>query len=368
MALWLGLSFPKSLDISKAIDKAAGAEREVIGRYIVPADSDAGNAGKVIRSVGAAGGFGGNITADRDGTAITAPATDVAKQWSGWGTALKPAWEPIILARKPLSEKNVAANVLKHGTGGLNIDGSRIGNETIEVGLSLAHRGGKYGAGTGGRGTNEVSTHQGRWPANVLLSHADGCELIGVKKVKSTSVDGKDVIVRRSGVHAEAKGHQTVGREQPSVKGYADADGKETVEDWRCIEDCPVRLLDKQSGKLPAGRFSAKSKRGLGYMGAEVSEDSGPARSTGDSGGASRFFYCAKASRSERGEGNNHPTVKPIALMRYLIRLVTPPGGLLLDPFCGSGTTLVAAAREGVDAIGIDKTPEYVTTARKRLE
>jgi len=233
---------------------------------------------------------------------VTAPATDAAKRWDGWGTALKPAYEPVILARKPL-DGTVAETVLKWGCGGLNIEGCRIGTDPIS-----AHGGGQprdriYGGGKGlpaiERGSNP---HTGRWPANLL------------------------------------------------------------------IDEVAADLLDLQSGILksganPARRGSAKFKTCYGeFKGQEsCTVHRGP-----NSGGASRFFYCTKASKAERS-GSKHPTVKPLDLMRYLCRLVTPPGGLILDPFMGSGSTAVAAVQEGFHIIGFEIDPGYHADACRRL-
>lgn len=312
---WLyGSGFPKSLDVSKAIDKAAGAEREVVGRrtdgrYAYGFD---GNAARPT------GGRIGTEDAERIGGfvnekgVITAPATDAARQWQGWGTALKPAWEPIILARKPLVG-TVAANVLAHGTGALNIDGCRIGladGEVVHAPQSdPSKRAGEVGRDLGFTGNDpeafrksqresiERTNTLGRWPANVAL------------------------------------------------------------------DEEAAAMLDEQSGEGKSqGRRVAAPKIGFG-MKAQPEVETG----YGDSGGASRFFYTAKASRRERGEGNTHPTVKPLSLMRWLAKLVTPPGGVILDPFAGSGTTLLAAQAEGFDAVGIEREAEYVEIIKKRL-
>lgn len=265
-----------------------------------------------------------------------------AKEWDGWATALKPAHEPIIVARKPLSvggrRATVATNVLTHGTGAMNIDASRIGfaSAADEAETKTKNRHGDFGSDTGsayiyGDFSSVVPVNYsapGRWPANVILGHHRECE-------------------------------------------------------QDCHPDCPVPELDKQSGvsKSTGGRTVNISKtseiygggNGLGQdlSAVEVQGDPG----FGDVGGASRFFYCAKASKSERntdlppGNRNTHPTVKPVKLMEYLVRLVTPAGGTVLDPYMGSGTTLVAAARLGFDSIGIDRDDdnEYLPIARMRL-
>ena len=308
---WLyGSGFPKSHDVSKAIDKAAGAEREVIGSKI-------GQPGYHLSGKGEAGpAYGSNLqqlTAEQREAAatITAPATPEARQWSGHGTALKPAFEPIVLARKPLAEKTVARNVLAHGTGAINVDACRIGTEG--GGTHCANRDGSgkcrghdnAGRSTSGETFHGPNTSSGRWPANVLLDH-----------------------------HAAA---------------------------W----------VDEQSGHLPAG--SRPAKRGpdaaRAVYGAFAGQD-GLEATRLDSGGASRFFYTAKAPKSERPnvDGVQHPTVKPLKIMRWLIRLVTPPGGTVLDPFAGSGTTIEAALIEGFNPVGIEMETDYLPLIQHRID
>ena len=271
--MWLyGSGFPKSLNVSKAIDKAA-------------------------------------------------PATPEAQQWEGWGTQLKPAHEPIVMARKPF-KGTVAKNVLEHGTGALNIDASRIDyhGEKPNVGGRGAHgRGEGYGFkpmdevkrtnrkpredGFWGKGGyknegNDIATANpnGRWPANIIH-------------------DGSDEVVSLFPT-SNHKGH------------------------------APVK-----SKANPFGGVNDSPRQEIHF----------------DSGSAARFFYCAKASKAERGEGNNHPTVKPVKLMEYLVRLVTPPGGVVLDPFLGSGTTGVAAIRLGFNFIGIEREADYIPIAEARM-
>lgn len=200
----------------------------------------------------------------------------------------------------------------------------------------------------------------------------------------TTSIHGEDVAVRRTGAHADAGGHQAIGREQP-VRGYADADGKESVEDWRCADGCAVAELDRQSGTTTSGAMKREVPAYDGESNtAFLRGRSGPSNQHGDSGGASRFFntfepdldeapffYCAKASRSDRNEGceevgNKHVTVKPNKLMRHLCKLVTPPGGVVLDCFFGSGSTGKAAIQEGFRVIGIEQDADSVATARAR--
>jgi site-specific DNA-methyltransferase (adenine-specific) len=326
--MWVyGSGFPKSHDVSKAIDKAAGAER---GRSTVRSKSVSTcyaqdewtrlNAGTVL-----------------DPKAITQEAA----QWSGWGTALKPAWEPIIVARKPLCG-TVAENVLTHGTGGINVDGCRVGANGDKL--------------NGGR----VSTKNEGWD----------------RPWKHDAKAVADCIAR--GTAAVEKAEQ-LGRWPANLIH----DGSEEV----------VGLFPERDG----GAFPAA--RGCNAVYGKVSGGSGRVGPMADSGSAARFFYCAKASKADRDEGcdglgergnnrygewqgttdhapktkdhnksrNHHPTVKPTALMRYLCRLVTPPGGVVLDPFTGSGSTGKAAVCEGFDFVGIEREAEYVEIARARI-
>ena len=291
--MWVyGSGFPKSLNIGKAIDKQAGAEREVVG--INP------NVVRISKEVGGSD-FGGFTKAD---ATITAPATAEAKKWDGFGTALKPAHEPIVLARKPL-DGTVANNVLTYGVGGINIDGCRVG-ETVET-----------------------------WPSSRSFT---------------------------SGIS----------------NGYTDGVGKGETQ---------------LTGESPAGRFPANFIHDGSDEVLELFPSDKPDQS------AARFFYCAKASKKDRNEGlddmpstmrktmsggewvdsdgtiknrplptaNTHPTVKPTDLMRYLVRLVTPINGRILDPFTGSGSTGKAAALEGFNFIGIEQSAEYVKIANARI-
>jgi DNA modification methylase len=302
MIAWVyGSGFPKSMDVSKAIDKAAGAEREVVGQHKFAARRPNIKRGRG-ENVCTEGGDLGTPT-------LTAPSTDAAKQWDGWGTALKPALEPITLARRPLIG-TVVQNVLEHRTGALNIDGCRIeafGRPLREIDPkqtnSVVYEG-RVGGGTGFDGGSKAigTTDHGRWPANLIH------------------------------------------------------DGSEEV-----VEQFP----ETTSGANPTRRSSAKFKNAYSeFAGQESCEQHRGA----DAGNASRFFYCAKASSEDRGPGNNHPTVKPVALMRWLVRLVTCETSVVLDPFAGSGTTLVAAKLEGRRAIGIEMDENYAKIAVDRLK
>jgi DNA modification methylase len=286
-----GTGFPKSHNISKAIDKAAGAKRDVVGvreDFAARANTKPSNRQKMGKFADDAHNMG----------EITAPATTAAQQWDGYGTALKPAHEPLVLARKPF-KGTVANNVLEHGTGAINIDGCRVEGAKPDTTRGQGGGNGKYSEiGAQGR---IVDDGLGRFPANVIH------------------------------------------------------DGSPEVMD-----------LFPDAGKSSAAprRNSARDNvaHGKEYANVTAGHD--------DSGSASRFFYCAKASKWERelGGTNKHPTVKPIALMSYLIRLITPPGGTVLDPFMGSGTTAIAAILEGKKFIGIERDPEYFEIACQRIE
>jgi site-specific DNA-methyltransferase (adenine-specific) len=295
MMQWIySQGFPKSYDISKGIDKKLGKTREVIGV------SDKQPSGFIRHGRDDEEIFFG-VDAKRTPAFITAPASDEAKQWSGWGTALKPANEPIVLARKPLSEKTVADNVMRWGTGGINIDDSRIGTEERTF-LSKGIRPGSHNiVGDDWTGNQGNKTVVGRFPANVLL------------------------------------------------------------------DESAAAILDEQSGISK----SIRSMRGVGMTENAIFKTNNPGFNTmrgfNDSGGASRFFYCAKASKKERGEGNIHPTVKPISLMEYLVKLVTREGQTVLDPFMGSGSTGVACKNTNRNFIGIELDETYYNIAKERI-
>lgn len=350
-----GSGFPKSLDVSKAIDRAAGVERE--DRLIDSRGTGNARQGDDIETRGTQSTFGHGGVRD-----ISTPVTPAAKQWAGFGTALKPAVETWWLVRKPIAEDTVAANVLKHGTGALNIDGTRIEAQDAHAlardngGKEVLSWGGTYGAGKNSaqKRIDEGLPPLGRFPSNLLLSHNHDC-----------------------------------------IPGT-------------CTDSCAVAILDEQSG---VSKTPEKVTRGFNeFMGPSGSKNGGAMKDVpcyGDTGGASRFFrtfYCPKPARSERNEGlegmpekrhgsfdgnadhvgtrkigaspdkpvapqsNGHPTVKPIRLMKYLIRMITPPNGLVLDPFCGSGTTGVAAAKLGMRFMGIEQNPEYVQIASYRFK
>lgn len=295
--MWLyGSGFPKSLDISKAIDKAASAEREVVGPN---------------RWDGLHGSRNTNAYGDASRAPTTAPATDAANTWHGWGTALKPAWEPIILAMNPL-DGTFAQNAERHGVAGLNVDGARIeapeGVQTRprhDVGTDAPHRQ-SNAMNKGFRGDVDESVRFGRWPANLVLD-GDAAEMLDEQSGERTS------------------GHMKAGTR-------------------RAAQDEP--------GSVCYGTYGGDATKADTYA---------------DSGGASRFFYTAKASRSDRGADNDHPTVKPSDLMKWLCTLTkTPTGGTVLDPFMGSGTTVYAAKEMGRKAIGIEIEERYCEIAAER--
>jgi site-specific DNA-methyltransferase (adenine-specific) len=316
--MWVyGSGFPKSHDVSKAIDKMMGVEPHILGPKIRLGDKKPYSGLKVAW--------------DKEGQRYeTAPSTPEAKQWEGWGTALKPAWEPVIVARKPLSG-TVAANVLRWGTGGINVDACRV-EGTPQTTHSIGNVRGTPLHG-GGHQTGVVENGaQGRWPANLI--HDGSAEVLAL---------------------------------------------------------FPVTTSPKQYTKTKAGWLTPGSTH---------EENALQSQEYGDTGSAARFFYCAKASKRDRDDGlegmearrttfadgtglrnngdgtprnqspssrNHHPTCKPTSLMRYLVRLVTPPNGLILDPFMGSGTTGKAAMLEGFRFVGIDLDAEYVEIARRRI-
>ena len=322
--MWVyGSGFPKSLNIDKAIDKAAGVEREVLGVKRMQPDIRGNNYAQGKR----------DYAGDTVPQYITEPATAAAKQWQGWGTALKPAHEPIVLARKPV-EGTVANNVLTFGTGGLNIDGTRVATDDAFGGGAKGTSG--FAAGYDADGW-VAGSDKGRFPANFIH-------------------DGSDEILQLF----------------PNTKSTA------SVGHFRKNNVIGDDRTSKGAGQFGDGAWIEGSKHN-------------------DSGSAARFFYCAKANKRDRNEGldgfdtkeihrygagigegltpnapaldkNHHPTVKPTDLMQYLCRLITPPNGTILDPFLGSGSTGKAAMYEGFNFIGIELTDEYLPIAKARIE
>lgn len=363
-----GTGFPKSLNVSRAIDDTLGAEREVVGPP-TPGGTGQGNTyGNVSRAP------------------ATAPATAPAIEWQGFGTATKPATEHWILVRKPLSERNVALNVLKHGCGALNIDGCRVvsGETPTADRRASARKSGNTPTHNGepaasaeaegkihNRARPEVFVAErpgeqiGRWPPNLLLSHSADCVCTGTEVVASNGH-----FPARRGVG----GLSTTGHAGQEGLAERHTDGEE-VAVWECAPGCPVAELDRQSGTLTSGTMKAgQPRQGIGYRGGLGNTVHNAFR--GSTGGASRFFptfrYVAKPAAKEktaRGRVKNiHPTSKGVDLMRWLTRLVTPPGGTVIDCFMGSGSTGVACVEEGFGFLGCDQEEEYCDISRGRIE
>jgi len=393
-----GSGFPKSLNISKAIDKKFGADREVVG-YNSNVYPDSDNWGKESKL---GNGFHkeyvcGKPKENKHGqTPIEKPATPQAKQYEGFGTALKPASEHWILARKSLAEKTIADNVLKYSTGGINIDACRIGTYGARNNGNSKGTVGSNSIGVYGKAIKK-DYNKGRFPSNVILSHHPECKEIGVKEVKGIS-GGNSRAIQKNCYNDYGKNYEN----KPDKKkcGFADKNGKETVPYYECHPDCPVKMLDKQSGNIQSSYRPVSGIRGQVIKGVATKFNEGLVRSEhygfNDTGTASRFFYCAKASRTERNKGcdnleeknnmrvnaprncendktsnkmhNTHPCVKPKKLMQYLIKMITPPNGIVLDIFSGSGSTLVACKSLGFDFIGIEREKEYVAIANERIK
>lgn len=329
LSWYYGSGFPKSRDVSVDIDRMAGAEREVIGY-----DASRARPNRKYES-GAIGNIGGNgKVSDRsdNGATLTAPATVAARQWHGWGTALKPSHEPIIMARKPLT-LTVAGTVLEHGTGALNIAACKVGTSKDVPTSSSGSRAMSYGFGAKAD-RDGMDPNTGRWPPNVVLSHSASLD----------PVSGEPI-------------------------GDACADG--------CVAGCAVAELDAQSGTLTSGKvgpdgFSGQFKAEV--YGTFARNEIRPETVYGDSGGASRFFpvfrWESKAPPAERPRVNGvaHPTCKPLELMKWLARLITPPGGTILDCFAGTGTTGQAARAEGFPAILIEQDPVSIGLIKARLD
>lgn len=388
---WIyGSGFPKSLNVSKAIDKKLGrsAEREVVHQY-----SASGNAGTSTRDKGGTYAVGAE-NSDTIDLSVTRGASPEAQAWDGYGTALKPAHEPVIVARKPF-RGTVAKNALTHGTGALNIDGCRVATDWNEPdrpeswkrsGHTADADADKIAAPPG----DGIECHPGgRWPPNVAFTHSAGCRKRGTKRVESAK--------GTRGARASTENYRLSTHTGQQI-GYGDADGRETVVDFDCVPDCPVRALEEQSGlRRNGGRNDGKrALDGVCYG----SQTPGVATSySGETGTAARYFpqseldplldnpeawpflYRSKASRRERENGlshlpvasngrrNVHPTVKPVEFMRWLVRLASRPGHLVLDPFLGSGTTGVATLLEGDRRfVGLELYEAHVEIARARME
>jgi len=370
--MWIyGSGFPKSHNVALAIDKQSGKT---------------GHRGKAINVSGK-----GDRKDLLDNVGTLQPAYKSDNDWNGWGTALKPAHEPIVMARKPI-EGTVAENTLQYGVGGLNIDATRIGtDDKLARPINEANNNvyGNY-ASFG----NNVEPTEGRWPANVILECT--CEN---PKVVSDKYDIR--------TYNDYKNTFKSYEENDKDKGEYEIKDVETTKVIHTDPNCPCYILDKQSGNKKSIKRSSKHNKGYntdnsitGFTPPQTAY--GDDNTYGDEGGASRFFYCPKASKKDRDHGldafeekgkgwssylppttngtsdtihdrtttmkNFHPTVKPTELMKYLIRLVTPKDGIVLDPFMGSGSTGKAAMQEGMWFVGIEREKEYFEIAKQRIE
>jgi len=308
-----------------------------------------------------------------NGSKSAAPLPPEALAWNGWATALKPGQEMWWLVRKPLAGRTVAATVLEHGTGALHIAACRVGSgerTNNAGGSSSLQRVSRVESGyrpTVTASEGEASEVSGRWPANLVFTHSAACEPVGMRKVRnrSGSIAADVPSLPVDAVYGD--------RERVGWQAHGDADGLEAVEAWDCAPDCPVGELDRQSG------VTSEKARVLNRNGARQMEGWGlDAESKGivhgGSGGASRFFhafrYQAKAPASERPrleDGSAHETVKSQGLMQFLVRLICPPGGTVLDCFAGSGATATACLVLGFNCVLIDDEEPHAELIRVRL-
>lgn len=381
MAWLTGQGFPKSSNVADKIGQREGSKRD----------------GAVRKGVHSKSTF---LSPEMLDEYKEYTDTENSVKWKGWHTALKPSWEVILVFRKPISEKSVADNVLKWGTGAINVGATVVPFASQADAESAADGFKSWQEALNDNGIDTVvlapedsrvgldpedvykkaKNLGGRWPSNLLLVHSDGCRQVRRKKEQQLSLLGDPV-------------------------------GAEYVEEWECVEDCPVQMLDRQGEAAdvhPSGLRMPDHRQGKpGIVGFIKSFKSGFA--PGDSGGVSRFFpnfsyderervecrflYCGKTRTSEREKGlddfeaghwgdgktdnpaarqqtarkNIHPTIKPISLMRWCAKLVCPKDGVILDPFVGSGSTCIAAALEGFNYIGIEQNEEYAAIARARI-
>lgn len=360
---WLyGSGFPKSLDVSKAIDKAAGAERKVVGRYVPPS----GKAWNLERDESVPG-YSGGLGRRSESMNITAPATPEAAQWAGWGTALKPAFEPIVVARKPLAG-TVAQNVLAHGTGALNIDACRIPGEVPSVPQPVygvkADGVTNFGSGVGRNGQMS-SAPGGRWPTNVVLDDSQAAEL------------DRQSGERTSGILAA---HHTRNPKESGILGaYGSAEGERGYGDsggasrffptFRYEAKAPTSerpRYKREGGSDNATTYGQMKTRECNVCGSRANPAGGKhSGKPWPSCGHDDWSWVEQ--QSARDEYVAHPTVKPLDLMRWLVRLVTPPGGTVLEPFAGSGTTVEACIVEGFRCIAIEREADYLPLIMQRV-
>ena len=364
-----GSGFPKSQDIGKRVAKKRGEKLKVLGKNPNHREPDA------LYKLGFQGGKGDGLL------------TQAQNEWSGWGNALKPAYEPIIMARKKF-RGSLTDNVLEHGTGGLNIDATRVGSEVmpaIETKTETTEIGWE-------KKSYITPEKKGRHPANIMLSHSEGCKLVG--ETEETIIGGN------KGKSGFAEGYESGDFTKKQSK----------VELWDCEDDCPIKLLDTQA---PAVGNVAKAKRKKDTTGGSGNSWTNGGKKAGEDNGiydglagASRFFYCPKVSKKERNLGcedledktfvlnesirdqsrleggvegdlgwnrakirkNHHPTIKPVALMKWLVKLVSVEGQTILDPFAGSGSTGIACALLDREFIGTELDPDYCDIAKGRIK
>ena len=392
-----GQAFPKSLDVSKAIDAAEGAKREVVG-------SKAGLPGYREGETGDNEVYGAGLANGSAKCAITAPATPAAAQWSGYGTATKPAFEPLIVARKPL-DGTVAANVQRYGCGALNIDAGRIAAGGPSPSVERRESAARSGWDNRGGGIMDDRTDParysaphageqlGRFPASLALVHSEGCERVGVRKVATGTA------VNRNRNPDKLASWYGTRRPQTEDAGHADADGMETVDEWRCVDGCAAKVLGEQSGESAS---SVGKPRGAGHGEGWGMTKTGAEHS--DHGTAARFFFNAKASAAARlafvsctpgcaahetvigareararstcpacgaaRAKHEHATVKPLDLARYHARLLSLPAHVApvaLVPFCGTGVEARALLEVGFRVIAVDLDARHCAMTRHRL-
>ncbi len=442
---WIyGSGFPKSHDVSKGIDRAAGAEREVVG-------SKFGQPGYRTGTTGNNEIYGDGIANGDAKCAVTAPATDTARQWEGWGTALKPCLEIVCMARKPLSEKTVAANVLRWGTGAINVDACRVGTESTRRMTGASPLNPDAGWNNNSMGNILGGSDSGRWPGNLIHDgsdevvarfpdvHGAGASCDGTAGANSENWEGNifkhgGVGLRHGDEGSAARFFYQVKQDEPSwadrecnnahVNNAGECLNLQSEAAASVLSDAVAMsagrlMLQKQSyrgqsmtvtanelkiicasvteiiqnlerryllgfphenimAKLPGVRCAAIPKQTgittiiidrwtLGpYVELVTFDIIETNAEVGELACASRTFYTAKADSDDR-IGSKHPTVKPLDLMQYLVRLITPKGGIVLDPFAGTGTTGEAAFREGMRAVLIEREAEYAKDIERRI-
>lgn len=432
--MWLyGSSICHSLDISKAIDSHLGIEtsqKKIIAKNPNFRESHLNptNTVPMVKSreiIGVRKRHGGGKDEEYMGMTkkpeiyITEPFTEEAKQWEGWGTGLAPAYEPIVLAQKPY-EKTYAHNILKYGVGALNIDASRVEftpeketdsriyNQEKNITKGKHHKESSYvPIAPDGNEYPMYKTNKGRWPKNVILTHHPECVFIGHKKAGSGKPKHNSEIQRKGIGNNGPFNKVSCGFDVNKGQGLGNF-GEESVESYLCHPECPIKLIDSQSGITSTGDIKPYYSKVVDPSCQFREEFFHYNSHKGDKGGASRYFkiiprfhYSGKAYKTERNagceglywkksdgnlkkitkkqydnlpkdkraKGNPIKTLKPINLMRYLVRLITPPGGTVLDPFGGSGTTAIACIIEGFNYILIEKRKPFAKIIiPKRLE